>query len=78
MIMMTESQLEEHIASNQWNFVEFKNRGSTNYNNDIGVLRILFKFDSDPDKVITLINDEKVEFWIQDNDNCCRIFNRIN
>lgn len=69
MTTMTPSELEQHIQSNSWEYVNSKRIGSQDYNSHIGVLRIMFGLTEDPTEITTLLSDDKTEVWVRfDND----------
>ena len=65
MIQMTESQMEDHIKSSSWRYVNSLRQGSEDYNSNIGVLRVLFVLGDDPSEIHTLISDTRKEIWIK-------------
>jgi hypothetical protein len=75
MITMTELQLDDHIKSNKWDFVETIVSGSESYKSQIGILRVLFGIQSDPSHIVTLVSPNNTELWVsEDNNNYTRLF----
>lgn len=72
--MMTESQMEDHISSSDWSFVETKRRGTNNYNSHLGVLRVMFGITDDPVAITTLLSEQETEVWIKYKSDWERIF----
>lgn len=72
--MMTESQLEDHIASNKWDYVNTKRKGSSDYDSHIGVLRVMFGITEDPDEITTLLSESSTEVWTKQQNNWERLF----
>lgn len=64
---MTESELEDHIRSKNWNSVNLIREGSQQYKYNIGVLRLMFSFVDDPQEVVTLNNNDATEVWAKIN-----------
>lgn len=74
MTMMTASQMEDHIASSTWKYVNQKFQGSQDYNSHIGVLRIMFGITEDPNQVVTLLSDKSTEVWARYDADWHRLF----
>lgn len=72
--MINESQMETHIQSNPWNFVETRRQGSQDYDSHIGVLRVMFGISEDPQEVTTLLSDQRTEVWARYDNNWERLF----
>jgi hypothetical protein len=77
MTTMTESQLEDHIASKEWRMVNTKRRGSQDYDSHIGVLRVMFGITDDPEAVTTLLDHKTTEVWIKNDNSYERLFNNV-
>jgi hypothetical protein len=69
----TENELEQHIASKDWQYVNTKRRGSNDYNAHIGLLRIMFGVIDEPEAITTLLAEDKTEVWVQQE----KMWNRI-
>ena len=63
----SESQMDAHIESNPWTYVNTKRQGSQSYDSHIGVLRVMFGIGDDPKEITTLISEEKTEVWAKFN-----------
>jgi hypothetical protein len=74
MTTMTESQMEDHIKSNPWNYVNTKRRGSSDYDSHIGILRVMFSMQDDPSEIHTLLSEDKTEVWARFSEDWQRLF----
>lgn len=74
MTQTTDCQLEDHINSKDWDFVETKYISTPQYDSHIGVLRLMFNLEEDPKAVTTLLSKSVTEVWIKTDTNWQKIF----
>lgn len=65
MTTMTETQMVGYIKSNNYTAQTIR-AGSEAYIAQLGLFRVMFKFDGDPKLIITLKKGSKREVWIKD------------
>ena len=55
--------MDDHIESNLWDAIDTKFFGSEAYQTHIGVMRVMFKIDNDPEIIVTLNGASGSEVW---------------
>lgn len=63
MTTMTTSELENHVQSKDYIYVETRYRGTQGYDSSIGVMRVMFNIQEDPEAITTLICEDNAEVW---------------
>lgn len=63
---MNDNELDAHIESKNWKYVNTIYEGSEDYRSSLGVMRLMFNVDH-PQAITTLLSDATTEVWIKEN-----------
>lgn len=65
-MVKTIKELEDHILDTEWNSVDVSILGSEKYQNQLGLMRIMFPEIVEPYSITTLQNKKHTEVWIRE------------
>lgn len=66
MLQKTVKELEEHILSQEWDGVDVSILGSEKYQNQLGLMRIMFPDIVEPYSITTLQKNRHTEVWVRE------------
>jgi hypothetical protein len=66
MLQKTVKELEDHILSVEWDSVDVSILGSEKYQNQLGLMRIMFPTIVEPYSITTLQSNKTTEVWIRE------------